>query len=87
MSIIKIDPDRIVAPDYQIAKTTPWQRMTEEEAEKMDLAIAAAPARFRQIYASASTLHSSSELWGSLKTITTKSLGKKRAAALLAPEN
>lgn len=85
MSIITIDPDRVVTPAYQIAKTTPWLRMTDEEAEKMETAMAAAPARLRQIYAAAPVLDSSSDLWATLRDMLGKELGKKRAAELLAP--
>jgi hypothetical protein len=72
---------------YQISKTTPWLRMTDEEAEIMTAAMDAAPARLRAIYNAASFLQSTDPLWPTLRGLLASALSPERADELLAPEN
>ncbi|MGO8093233.1 hypothetical protein [Rhizobium leguminosarum] len=77
-----------LAPEegYQISKTTPWLRMTDEEAETMTAAMDAAPARLRAIYNAASFLQSTDPLWPTLRGLIGSALSPERADELLAPE-
>lgn len=72
---------------YVIAKTTPWLRMTDQEAERVSEAIAMAPAKQRGIYDAATYISSADELYPILKNVLSSALGSKnRADELLAPE-
>lgn len=71
---------------YQIAKTTPWRRMTENEAAILDAIMSETSARTKQIYMAAQYLSSDDELWGTLHAIIAEALGNSRADELLAPE-
>lgn len=75
------------APPYQISKTTPWLRMTDDEAELITGAMQQANARQKAIYDAASYLSSGDPLWGTLHDMIATTLGSAaRAAELLAPE-
>lgn len=73
---------------YQIAKTTPWLRMTEAEAATMDAVMSATTARLKQIYMAAQYLGSDDDLWAVMHQLLTDNLpgGEARATELLAPE-
>ncbi|EJB02874.1 hypothetical protein Rleg9DRAFT_1688 [Rhizobium leguminosarum bv. trifolii WSM597] len=71
---------------YTISKTTPWLRMTDEEAEEMEAAMNAAPARLRAIYNAAQFLQSDDDLWPTLLSLISSTLSPQRAQELLAPE-
>ncbi|NTF35572.1 hypothetical protein [Agrobacterium rubi] len=74
-------------PPYQIAKTTPWLRMTEDEAELITGAMQQANARQKAIYDAASYLSSGDPLWSTLHDMIALTLGStSRADQLLAPE-
>lgn len=72
---------------YTIAKTTPWLRMTDEEAELITGAMQQASARLKGIYDAASYLSSADPLWSTLHDMISATLGSSaRADELLAPE-
>lgn len=61
-----------------------YRRCTEDEAEKIDAALAQQPIRLRQIFGSVVTFRSDDELWPTLQTAAEGLFGKERAAELLA---
>lgn len=72
---------------YTISKTTPWLRMTDDEAELITGAMQQASARLKGIYDAASYLSSSDPLWATLHDMIATTLGSTdRADELLAPE-
>ncbi len=72
---------------YRIAKTAPWRRMTDEEAELITGAMRQANARQKAIYDAASYLSSDDPLWSTLHDMIAATLGSaSRADELLAPE-
>lgn len=75
-------------PPYQIAKTTPWLRMTEDEAAIMDVIMSEATAREKQTYMAAQYLSSDDKLWALMHQRLADNLpgGDARATELLAPE-
>ncbi|MEJ8308618.1 hypothetical protein [Agrobacterium larrymoorei] len=76
-------------PDpYKISKTTPWLRMTAEEASIMDGVMTQTDAQMRQVYMAAQYLSSGDEFWPTLHQLLADNLpgGSARADELLAPE-
>lgn len=71
---------------YTIAKTTPWLRMTQEEARIMDGVMTETDAQMRQVYNAAQYLSSDDQFWGTLHQLIADNLGVARADELLAPE-
>lgn len=71
---------------YQIAKTTPWLRMTDDEAATMDGVMSQTDARLKQIYMAATYLASNDPLWATLHQMLSDQFGEERADELLAPE-
>lgn len=71
---------------YQIAKTTPWLRMTDDEADTMDGVMSQTSSRVKQIYMAATYLSSDDPLWQTLWQILSDAFGAARANELLAPE-
>lgn len=74
---------------YTIAKTTPWLRMTQEEARIMDGVMTETDAQMRQVYNAAQYLSSDDQFWGILHQLIADNLpgGSARADELLAPES
>ncbi|MEJ5899643.1 hypothetical protein [Ochrobactrum teleogrylli] len=72
-----------VEPVTIIPAVTLWERMTDEEAEQVNAAMATQPFRTRQIFLTASTFRSDHELWPLLKSMATGLFGEERAAELL----
>lgn len=62
---------------------TLWQRMTNEEAEHVNAAMATQPFRTRQIFMTANTFRSDHELWPLLVQMATDLFGESRANELL----
>ncbi|MCV9908324.1 hypothetical protein OIV19_11945 [Brucella sp. HL-2] len=62
-----------------------WQRMTNEEAAQVEIAMSAQPFRTRQILLTANTFRSDHELWPLLEQVATGLFGAERAAELLTP--
>lgn len=72
---------------YRISKSTPWIRMTDEEAELITGAMQQAPSRQKGIYDAATYLSSDDPLWSSLHDMIATTLNSStRADELLAPE-
>ncbi|WP_235906862.1 hypothetical protein [Brucella anthropi] len=63
---------------------TLWERMSEDEAEQVNAAMATQPFRTRQIFVIANTFRSDHELWPLLRQMATDLFGEARAAELLA---
>lgn len=84
-------PPEITQPEppsfYAIAKTTPWLRMTDEEAVVVRAAMDAAPVRLQEIYKAAQFLQSNDALWPTLHAILAAHLSPGRADELLARES
>ena len=78
----------ITPSSYTISKTTPWLRMTEDEAAIMDAVMSETTARLKQIYMAAQYLSSGDDLWMVMHQLLADNLpgGDARATALLAPE-
>lgn len=67
-----------------VPSVTLWERMTEEEANQVEVAMAAQSFRTRQIFMTAQTFRSDHELWPLLASMATSLFGEDRAAQLLA---
>jgi len=67
-----------------IPAVTLWERMTDNEAEQVNAAMATQPFRTRQIFLTANTFRSDHELWPLLVQMATDLFGEARAAELLA---
>ncbi|AVH41806.1 hypothetical protein [Agrobacterium tumefaciens] len=64
-----------------------WSRLTEDEAEQVELAMASQSARVRNIFNSAASYRSDHELWSLLEETAVDLFGQDRAAEILAPSN
>lgn len=85
-----VDVIEVLPPQpYQIAKTTPWLRMTEDEAAIMDAVMSETTARLKQIYMAAQYLSSGDDLWNVMHQLLADNLpgGDARATVLLAAED
>ncbi len=72
---------------YTIAKSTPWIRMTGDEAELITGAMQQADARMKGIYDASTYLSSADPLWSTLHDMIASTLNSStRADELLAPE-
>ncbi|WP_439273532.1 hypothetical protein [Pseudochrobactrum sp. HB0163] len=63
---------------------TLWERLSNDEAEQVEAAMAMQPVRVRQIFMTASTYRSDHELWPVLQQVAVQLFGEKRAAEILA---
>ncbi len=85
---VPMDADEIpsaVLPDtvHVLPSVTLWERMTDDEAEQVNAAMATQPFRTRQIFLTANTFRSDHELWPLLVQMATDLFGEDRAAGLL----
>jgi hypothetical protein len=85
----------------EVAKSTPvelpsvtvlypvdlWSRLTDEEADEVEMAMSRQSARVQNIFRSASSYRSDHSLWELLETTATTLFGEERAAEILAPSN
>jgi hypothetical protein len=72
---------------YTIAKSTPWIRMSGDEAELITGAMQQADARMKGIYDASTYLSSADPLWSTLHDMIATTLNSStRADELLAPE-
>lgn len=62
-----------------------WSRMTDDEADQVETAMASQPVRVQNIFKYASSYRSDHELWPLLVTIATTLFPAERAAEILAP--
>lgn len=72
--------------NYRIGKSTPWRRMTDDEAIKASGAIKQQSVKNQMIYDAASYIDTSDELFGTLKALLTSLFSAARADELLARE-
>lgn len=61
-----------------------WSRMTEDEADQVEAAIAEQSVRIQNMFRSASSYRSDHELWETLESTAVTLFGEERAAELLA---
>ena len=62
-----------------------WSRLTNEEAEQVEAAMATQPIRVQNIFRAASSYRSDHELWPLLTALATQLFGASRTSELLAP--
>lgn len=82
------EPEAWEAPPHGptiVTKFDFWDRMSEQECEQAEEAIAAQTTKKRRTFETAQTLRSDNELWGLLVQLTEGLFGKDRAAQILAP--
>lgn len=72
---------------YRIGKSTPWRRMTDNEAETAAATIKQQPVRIQMIYDAAAYIDTGDPLFETLKQLLTALFGEERADELLAPED
>ncbi len=66
-----------------LPSVTLWERLTEDEAEQVNAAMATQPFRTRQIFLTANTFRSDHELWPLLQQMANNLFGPARANELL----
>lgn len=71
---------------YRLGKSTPWRRMTDDEAVNVKDQISKQPVRMQMIYDAAAYLDTGDELFVQISNLLTALFGKARADELLAPE-
>jgi hypothetical protein len=64
---------------------TLWERLTENEADQVNEAMATQSVRTQRIFTTANTFRSDHELWPLLEQMATELFGETRAAELLVP--
>jgi hypothetical protein len=79
-----VDPP--AAPKTVLSKATLWRRLTDAEADGLDLALAAAPVRLRRLFEASARLDTADPDYPALRDVVIAALGKKRADKVLAPE-
>lgn len=62
-----------------------WIRLSDEETEQVEAAMAMQPVRIQNIFKSASSYRSDNEFWPLLVSVATQLFGAQRAAEILAP--
>lgn len=75
---VPVEPTKIVKADI-------WRRATEEEAEGMSLALAAAPVRLREMYNAATYISINDPEFDALRAGIAAVVGEERAAIILKP--
>jgi hypothetical protein len=79
-------PTYVPDKNYRVGKSTPWRRMTDDEAIAVSNAMKQQTVKNQMIYDAASYIDTSDELFGTLKSVLTALFSAKRADELLAPE-
>lgn len=64
---------------------TLWERLTEDEADQVNDAMATQPVRTQRIFTTVNTFRSDHELWPMLEQIAIALFGKDRACEILTP--
>lgn len=88
---VEVDDDFNHVPDplpqtYRLGKSTPWRRMTDDEAVNVKDQMSKQPVRMQMIYDAAAYLDTGDELFVQISNLLTALFGKARADELLAPE-
>lgn len=71
-------PSVIILPSVTL-----WERLTEQEANQVNTAMATQPVRTQRIFTTANTFRSDHELWPLLEQMATELFGAERASELL----
>lgn len=77
-----VQPDPVITI---LPAVTLWERLTEDEADQVNEAMATQPVRTQRIFTTANTFRSDHELWPLLEQMATELFGAERAGELLAP--
>lgn len=77
----------IPEPAYTTYKTDIWRRCTDEEAEAMEQALLAAPAKLRRLFNDATIIEHNSPEFVYLRAGIERAVGVDRADVILAPSN
>ncbi len=83
-NIVEYVPPPPPPPVVEVPSVTLWERLTDDEADQVNAAMATQPFRTRQIFMTANTFRSDHELWPLLVQMATNLFGEERAAQLLA---
>lgn len=75
-----LEPEPVVTV---LPAVTLWERLTEDEADLVNEAMATQPVRTQRIFTTANTFRSDHELWPLLEQMATELFGENRAAELL----
>lgn len=91
VEIIRAQQASIVAEDEAtvtvVFAVDLWTRATEDEAEQIEASMNQQPVRLRNIFRTANSFRSDSQLWPLLRGIAAQLFGEERAAVLLAPSD
>lgn len=79
-----VDPP--AAPKTILPKVTLWRRLTDAEADALDITLAAAPTRLRRLFEAAVHLDTADPDYPAIRAIFVAALGEERADEVLAPE-
>lgn len=82
--VIEIEPPVATPSVIIVPAVTLWERLTEDEADHVNEAMAMQSVRTQRIFTTANTFRSDHELWPLLEQMATELFGEDRAAALLA---
>jgi hypothetical protein len=72
--------------DYIIGKSTPWRRMTDEEAATTKAAMATQSVKDQMIYDASAYIDTNDPLFGTMHGMLVSLFGEARSDTLLAPE-
>ncbi len=74
------------AKNTYLSKIELWKRLSDAEADKLDIALSKESVRLRRIFEAAQSLDSNDSNYPALKDVIVKALGEKRATIVLEPE-
>lgn len=86
---LKLEPAPAAAPapeKFILSKLAMWRRLSEEEADTLEAALAGAPTRMRRMFEAAQYLDTRDEDYPSLRAGVVAALGEERADEVLQPE-
>ena len=86
---LKLEPQPEPEPEREkfiLSKLTLWRRLTDEEADTLEAALAAAPTRDRRMFEAAQYLDTRDEDYPTLRAGVVAALGEERADEVLQPE-
>lgn len=84
-SISAAEDDPAQAAMTRLLKAELWRRLSDDEAEALDAALVAAPARLRRIYEAATYLDTTDADYPALRAGIVAALGEARADEVLSP--
>lgn len=77
-------PPEVLLPSFVRAGDL-WDRVTDQEAEQIEAAIAQQPVRIQNIFRTRNEYHMDHELWPLLRSLAVQLFGADRADQILAP--